>query len=76
MCRFLVVALSNTKIFKPDGLFTAWHDNGQKKAELNYKDGKLLSLDVWKPNGEKSPVSNIVNSNGVMVIYNEDGTEK
>jgi len=30
---------------------------------------------AWKPNGEKCPVTNVVNGNGVWVWYNDDGTE-
>jgi antitoxin component YwqK of YwqJK toxin-antitoxin module len=30
---------------------------------------------TWKPNGEKCPVTNVVNGNGVVVQYNDDGTE-
>ena len=30
----------------------------------------------WKPNGEKCPVTNVVDGNGVKVEYNiKDGTE-
>ena len=29
----------------------------------------------WKPNGEKCPVTNVVDGIGVWVMYNEDGTE-
>ena len=39
------------------------------------KDGKLVSSTVWKPNGEKCTVSNLVNRNGVVVLYEEDGSE-
>jgi antitoxin component YwqK of YwqJK toxin-antitoxin module len=28
-----------------------------------------------KPNGEKCPVTNLKDGNGVVVFYNEDGTE-
>jgi hypothetical protein len=30
---------------------------------------------VWKPNGEKCPVTNVVNGNGVRTWYNDNGTE-
>jgi antitoxin component YwqK of YwqJK toxin-antitoxin module len=66
----------NYKDGKPDGLGTFWYSNGQKEIELNFKDGKLMSAEVWKPNGEKCPVTKIdKDGNGVMVAYNEDGTE-
>ena len=31
---------------------------------------------VWKPNGKKCPDTNVVDGNGVVVVYNEDGTER
>ena len=65
----------NYKDGKPDGLGTFWYSNGQKEIELNSKDGKLMSAEVWKPNGEKCPVTNVKDGNGVWVRYNEDGTE-
>ena len=35
-----------------------------------------MSAVHWKPNGEKCPVTNVKDGNGVMVFYNEDGTEE
>jgi len=36
------------------GLATHWHENGQKQAEVNYKDGKKNGLGtVWYENGQK-----------------------
>ena len=66
----------NWKDGKPDGLWTDWHENGQKRHERNYKDDKFMSAEVWKPNGEKCPVTNLKDGNGVWVLYNEDGTEE
>jgi formylglycine-generating enzyme required for sulfatase activity len=61
---------------QPDGLFVEWYPNGQKKGEGTYKDGQPVTAAlVWKPNGEKCPASNLVNGNGVVVVYNDDGTE-
>ena len=58
-----------------EGLATKWYENGQMEREGNYKDGKIISAVVWKPNGEKCPVTNVKDGNGVVVSYNEDGTE-
>ena len=70
----------NFKDGKPNGLATLWYENGQKERETNFKDGESLPLVwtalVWKPNGVKCPVTNVNNGNGVLVDYNEDGTEK
>ena len=66
----------NYKDGKPDGLGTFWYSNGQKETELNFKDDKIMSVVIWKPYGEKCPVTKIdKDGNGVMVAYNEDGTE-
>tara|TARA_B100000902_G_scaffold190047_1_gene181730 strand:- start:541 stop:1146 length:606 start_codon:yes stop_codon:yes gene_type:complete len=65
----------NYKDGKRDGLYTVWRENGQKGIEGNWKDGKPLSAVVWKPNGEKCPVTDLKGGNGVVVLYNEDGTE-
>ena len=35
-----------------------------------------MTLVVWKPNGEKCPVSNVdKDGNEVVVLYNDDGSE-
>lgn len=65
----------NYKDGKQNGLTTSWYENGQKRNEANFKDGKLISCEVWKINGEKCPVSNIVNGNGKLVKYNDNGSE-
>jgi antitoxin component YwqK of YwqJK toxin-antitoxin module len=61
----------NFKDGEEDGLSMSWFKNGQKKEESTNKDGKLWTAVKWKPNGEKCPVTNIVNGNGVWVYYNE-----
>ena len=58
-----------------DGLWTRWYKNGQKREEKNYTNDKLMSVEVWKPNGQKCPVTNVKNGNGVVVRYFDDGTE-
>ena len=61
---------------KYDGPSTWWYCNGRKSGETTYKNGKKITVAVWKPNGDKCPVTNVVNGNGVVVVYNEDGTER
>jgi antitoxin component YwqK of YwqJK toxin-antitoxin module len=61
---------------KIDGLKITWYYNGQKASEETYKDGKLMTFATWKPNGEKCPVTKVVNGNGVLVRYYDDGTER
>ena len=58
-----------------EGFGMAWYDNGQKEDERTYKDGKLWTASVWKPDGEKCPVTNVVEGNGFVVEYFDDGTE-
>ena len=65
----------NFKDGKEVGLETWWYSTGQKDSEHTYKGGKLVTAVVWKPNGEKCPLTNLVAGNGVVVEYNEDGTE-
>jgi antitoxin component YwqK of YwqJK toxin-antitoxin module len=67
--------LIQVKDGKQDGLGTRWYSNGQKMGEGNFKNGKLWTAVGWKPNGEKSE-TNVVKGNGVVVDYNDDGTEK
>jgi antitoxin component YwqK of YwqJK toxin-antitoxin module len=72
-----IKGLGQCKDGKRNGLSTRWDENGQKMAEGSWKDGKLFSAVAWKPNGEKCPVTKIdKDGNGVVVMYNEDGTEE
>jgi hypothetical protein len=70
-----MVGLRQYKGGKRDGPSTGWYLDGQKKDERTYKDGKLVTAVAWKLNGEKCTVTNVVNGNGVMVYYNDDGSE-
>ena len=64
------------KLRQLEGLSTWWYENGQKLQEGNYKGGKLMTVVAWKPSGEKCPDTKIdEDGNGVLVCYNEDGTE-
>ena len=60
---------------KCEGPQTRLYINGQKQREETHKDGKLMSIVAWQPNGEKCPVTNLKDGNGVSVRYNDDGTE-
>ena len=66
----------NYKYGNIHGIWMEWYENGLKSAERNHKDGKLISAECWKPNGEKCPETNVKDGNGVVVEYNEDGTEE
>ena len=58
------------------GSIETWYENGQKREEFTMKSGKVLSVEVWKPNGEKCPVSLIEQGTGVYVWYMSDGSER
>ena len=70
-----LVGLTHMRAGKEDGPFTNWYEKGKKASEGSYKDGKPVTFVVWKPNGEKCPVTNLKDGNGVVVFYNDDGTE-
>jgi antitoxin component YwqK of YwqJK toxin-antitoxin module len=59
----------NYKDGKKHGLETSWYFIGQKAYENIYKEGKLMFAKVWKPNGEKCPVTNVQNGNGLWILY-------
>ena len=65
----------DTNVKDGNGVSVWYYENGKKRVEGNYKDGKLVTGFAWKPNGDKCPVTNVVNGNGVWVWYNEDGKE-
>ena len=56
------------------GPFKGWYSNGQIKKVLNYKSGFLMSVEVWKPNGEKCPNTTLKNGNEVLFSCKDDGT--
>ena len=61
---------------KQFGVTTEWHENGQKSRTRIFDDGKLILALVWKPNGAYCSVTKIdEGGNGIVVSYNEDGTE-
>ena len=59
---------------KMDGLSLGWNNKGWKEEESTRKDGKILSYVTFKPNGEKCPETNIMNGNGSLVLYNDNGS--
>ncbi|MDG0965456.1 MAG: formylglycine-generating enzyme family protein [Opitutales bacterium] len=62
----------------PHELYTPvneYYKDGAKKMKGFLKDGRLFSAEVWKPNGELCPVTNLSQGNGVLVGYNPWGTQ-
>ncbi len=43
---------SNFKDGKNDELWVGWHKNGNKKSEVNWKNGELGSTKYWNSKGE------------------------
>jgi len=58
------------------GVAVKKYRGGGNWQEFTYKDGDLMSAVVWKPNGEKCPHTNIVDGNGVVVGYKDNGNEQ
>jgi antitoxin component YwqK of YwqJK toxin-antitoxin module len=58
------------------GKYFEFHDNGQKKSEENYKDGKSDGLSVtWHENGQKEGEINFKDGkpDGLTVSWHENG---
>ena len=50
--------------------------NGQIRLLTECKEGKVMTAFAWRIGGENCPHTSLVNGKGVVVDYNEDGTEK
>ena len=55
-----------------------WYENGQKKSEVTFKDGKINGLvTYWYENGEKKSEGTYKNGRKISVKeWNEDGSVK
>ena len=54
-----------------------WHENGQKKSEMQFANGRPHGLRIeWYENGQKKEEGNFVNGNqhGKWTYYNKDGS--
>jgi len=60
---------------KQEGLSKSWYESGQQRAVSKFVEGKMMTQIRFKPNGDKCPVTNLKDGNGVVVTYNDDGTE-
>ena len=69
-----LMSLAQCRDGKMEGLSVGWNKKGWKEEESTRKDGKILSCVTFKPNGEKCPETNIMNGNGSLVLYNDNGT--
>ncbi len=59
-----------------EGLWIGWYKNGRKARETYWKKGKFMTSFAWKPSGEKCPLTDVKDGNGVVVRYCEDGLER
>ena len=62
-----------------DGLHTEWYDNGHKKEEGTYKDGKKDGLWTgWYENGQKKAERNFKDGgkDGIMTMWFENGKKE
>ena len=72
------VKIGETVLFdENDGrLYTRWYENGQKKSESNYKDGKLNGkFTYWYENGQKMFEVNFIDGkyDGKVTQWYENG---
>ena len=58
-----------------DGLSIRWYKNGSKSSEQIFQNGKIITAIGWKPNGERCSSTRVVNGVGVLVLYDDFGTE-
>jgi antitoxin component YwqK of YwqJK toxin-antitoxin module len=69
----------NVRYFKGGpftGVAVIKYGNGQKHGEITYKRGHLVTITVWKPNGEKCPDTNVVDGRGIWCWYYENGQKE
>ncbi len=65
-------------VSKHEKWYRWWHENGEKKREVNYKDGKLHGLTTrWHENGQKMYEENFVDGyeHGLATYWYENGSK-
>jgi|ETNmetMinimDraft_13_1059891.scaffolds.fasta_scaffold37847_2 antitoxin component YwqK of YwqJK toxin-antitoxin module len=73
------VAFGTIKNGKFDGLYTFWHDNGQKRREGTYKDGKFDGeWTYWYEDGKKKDEGTYKNGekDGLYTSWHENGQKQ
>ena len=66
-------------LWKYEGLATVWYENGQKKAEFNWKDGRKNGLSKgWYEDGQKERESYWKNGemDGPFLSWHENGNKR
>ena len=64
-----------TKGREVDGVWRQFYRNGNKHHESINNVGKLVSLKIWKINGELCEESKVENGTGTYVLYDENGSQ-
>ena len=61
-----------------DGYWIEWYDldRKRKKSHAFYRSGRMISCEVWKPNGEKCRETKVIDGNGLEVHYFDASFEK
>lgn len=70
-----VLELSESLKKEESGQRSFWYKNGIRARKCYYQNGKLIEATVWRPNGNKCADSKVEGGRGIVVYYNEDGTE-
>ena len=76
------IMISHIKAGQLDGRRMIWYSNRKLAEESVFMEGKLMWAKVWKPTGkegtpygENCTETNVSKGNGVLVIYEENGSE-
>ena len=68
--------VQNYKDGNLDGLSVRWYKSGLKSSEQVFHNGKIVTAIGWKPNGDRCPSTRVVDGVGVLVVYDDFGTER
>ncbi|MDE0939212.1 MAG: hypothetical protein OSA43_04575 [Pirellulales bacterium] len=72
---FVIIPLVTAQ-WPRDGLHSGWYENGRQSSEEHWKNGGLVSITIWKPDGNPCPVTKVVDGSGIVVSYHENGQQK
>jgi len=70
--NFIADTVTNTSM--ENGLITKWFNNGQKKSEQHYRNGKLDGFsNRWYRNGQRLETGKFYNGSGISYTWDENG---
>jgi antitoxin component YwqK of YwqJK toxin-antitoxin module len=61
---------------KKDGANVSFYNNGQKRSEELWENGELVTVQLWKTDGEKCPETTLIAGTGKHVWYHYHRGEK